>query len=319
MLSRSYALHGIGLRLSAEADIMRALDARLQPFAVEDARAADLEMAFCTADDVERPPSGLRSVYEPSGGGDVLYDPATDRLFIGFDERLQLVCEPSGGRTRAARTRACPEDTWLLSHPLLTLPLIETLRRRGLFNIHAAGAARNGRALLIAGPSGAGKTTLSIALARAGFDFLGDDTLFLTRAGDGLQVCAFPDEVDVTASTAEFFPELASLTASPRQPGWPKWSFRVESAFGGTRIAWAAEPAAIVFPRMVDEPKSCLEPLSGQRGLLELLPNILLTHPDACQAHLRILADLTSHVPCYELAMNRDVLALPALLGELLA
>jgi len=319
MLSQTYALHGIGVGVCAEPDIMAALDARLHPFRVHDTVALDMRMAFNTADPIELPPAGLRTVYEPQvGRGHVLYDPATDRLFIGYEDRLHLVCEPFSGRTRAARTSACPEDAWFLSHPLLTLPLVETLKRRGLFNIHAAGVARRGRALLIAGSSGAGKTTLSIAMARAGFDFLGDDTLFLTGAGDRVQVCAFPDEVDVTETTAAFFPELASLTAFPRPPGWPKWSFRLEDVFGA-RIAWTAEPAAIVFPRITPGEPSSLEPLSGQRALLEVLPNILLTQPDACQAHLRILADLTAQVPCYSLTMDRDVLALPALLEELLA
>src|SRR5262245_3573357 len=57
-------------------------------------------------------------------------------------------------------------DLWTLSHPLFTLPLVEMLKRRGLYGLHAGGVCLHGRALLLPGTSGSGKTTLTLALAR---------------------------------------------------------------------------------------------------------------------------------------------------------
>ena len=57
-------------------------------------------------------------------------------------------------------------------------------------------------------------------LVRAGFAFMGDDTLFLTAPNSGkLRVLAFPDEADVTEQTASFFPELQKLSTSSHPPG----------------------------------------------------------------------------------------------------
>jgi energy-coupling factor transporter ATP-binding protein EcfA2 len=49
--------------------------------------------------------------------------------------------------------------------------------------LHAASLVKNGRALLISGRPGAGKTTLSLALEEAAFKFGGDDIAILDRTG----------------------------------------------------------------------------------------------------------------------------------------
>ena len=57
------------------------------------------------------------------------------------------------------------------------------MRRRGRLVLHANVVGRNGRALLRVGRSGAGKTTLTRALLRTGFEFLSDD-LAVVEVGD---------------------------------------------------------------------------------------------------------------------------------------
>jgi hypothetical protein len=314
---RHYSLYGLSLSVSALPDLMSAVDARLKAFTSGPERREDLRFDFRSdATHPERPLDGvLRAVYEPERG-EVLYDDAGDRLHMRFD-RIRAMCDPVEGHTRVSVCDTDPADRWLLSHPVLTLPLLESLKRRGLYSLHAAGLGRAGRALLVAGSSGAGKTTLTIALARAGFDFLSDDMLFLSTRTGGVRVHAFPDEVDVTDSTARFFPELCPLLTRPRQPGWPKWSFRVETVYR-TNVAWTCAPAAVVFPRIAHTAGSRLEPMRSDEALLELLPNVLLTEPRACQAHLAALAELTSSTPCYRLWTGADFDALPALLGALL-
>lgn len=87
---------------------------------------------------------------------------------------------------------------------MLTIPLIELLKRRRLFSVHAACLATNGCGVLFAGASGSGKSTLALSLLMSGFEFLGDDMVFL-RNGDGPQrALAFPDAIDFTPSTNSF-------------------------------------------------------------------------------------------------------------------
>jgi hypothetical protein len=152
-----------------------------------------------------------------------------------------------------------------------------------------------------------------LALARAGLDFLGDDTLFLAWRAEGLRVLAFPDEIDLTDETAGFFPEVATR----RTPGWRKRQLRAEEAFGA-RIAWECEPAVLVFPRVSGRPRSELRPADPGEALFELAPNVLLTQPGASQAHLDALAELARASRCYRLETGTDLDEAAALLRGLL-
>jgi hypothetical protein len=262
-----------------------------------------------------RPAAG-RPVYDPPVG-EVVYDDAADQLYIGYGPRLRVLCEPGRGRARASAAGMEEEDLWSLSHPLFTLPLVELLKRRGLYGLHAGGVCRDGRALLLPGTSGSGKSTLTLALARAGFGFLGDDTLFLARRPEGVRILAFPDEFDLTDQTVSFFPELAPLLGEPRLQGWRKRQVRAERAYG-VPVVWECAPAALVFPRVAGVRTSELTPLSPAEALIELAPNVLLTEARSSQGHLDALAELVERSDCYRLATGTDLEAAVERLGELM-
>jgi hypothetical protein len=255
-------------------------------------------------------------VYDPDQGA-VLYGEENDLLYVEYADRIRAICDPVSGSTRVAVLRPVPADRWLLSHPIVTLPLLEILKRRGLYGLHAAGLSREGRGLLLVGASGSGKTTLAITLTRVGYDFLGDDMLFLSTENKSLQVRAFPDEVDITEHTARLFSELRPMLGKHRQPGWPKWSFRAEAMYD-VELVRVCKPAAVVFPRIAKAETSKLELMGGEEALLEMVPNVLLTEAHSCQAHLAALARLATETPCYRLWTGPDFESLPTLLGSIL-
>lgn len=69
--------------------------------------------------------------------------------------------------------------------PLLKAELIDSVLRRASYEValHAAALARDQGAVLLLGAPGAGKTTLGIALAKAGLAVLADDVVLLKRHG----------------------------------------------------------------------------------------------------------------------------------------
>jgi len=340
---RSYALHGLHLAVSGWGEAVDALHARLACLPVLEAGTGpDLELEFVAGLEPERASGVGRPVYDPPEGT-VLYEDERDRLVLELGPRLRAVCEPGLGRARLACLGIDCEggDLWTLSHPLATLPLVELLKRRGLYSVHAAGLCRNGRGLVLPGTSGAGKSTLTIALVRAGFGFLGDDTLFLAQRPEGLRLLAFPDEVDLTEPTLAFFPELTSHLASPR-PGWRKRQLRIADRLGlpgeatgcsqspkeragqtepvyGAEVVWECAPGHLVFPRVSGKEESRLTPLDPGEALLELVPNVLLTEPASSQAHLDALAGLANASACWRLETGSDLDGAVRLLEELFA
>jgi hypothetical protein len=310
-----YDLHGLRLAVAATGEAERAaagVRARLAGLPTS-MGSPDVTFEVIDGHPFLRP-EGARPVYDPPLG-EVVYDDASDRLYIGHGPRLSVLCEPGRGLTRASVMGMEEGDLWTLSHPLFTLPLVEMLKRRGLYGLHAGGVCRDGRALLLPGTSGAGKTTLTLALARAGLGFLGDDTLFLRRGPEGVEVLAFPDEFDLTDETVAFFPELRSLLDTERPEGWRKRQLRP----AGTGVIWQAAPALLVFPRVAGVPESRLVPMDRGEALLELAPNVLLTEPRSAQTHLDVLAELVERSECWRLATGTDLDEAVRRVTELLA
>jgi hypothetical protein len=305
----AYDLHGVRIGVAASGEAERAaagVHARLAGLPRDGAGPPDLLFEIHAGDvhAFERP-AAARPVYDPPVG-EVVYDDGAGLLYIGYGPRLSVLCEPGRGRARASAAPMTEEDLWSLSHPLFTLPLVELLKHRGLYGLHAGGVCREGRALLLPGTSGSGKSTLTLALARAGFGFLGDDTLFLARRPDGLKILAFPDELDLTDQTVAFFPELAPLLDASRPAGWRKRQIRAERTYS-SEVVWECEPALLVFPRVAGVLQSELTPMEKDEALLELAPNVLLTDPGSSQAHFDALAELVERSECWRLETGTDL------------
>jgi hypothetical protein len=87
--------------------------------------------------------------------------------------------------------------------------------------IHAACVSRHGRGMLLCGESGAGKSSLAYACARAGWTFTSDDASYLLRDGDQSRVIGNSHQVRFRPSAKELFPELHGRCLTPRAEGKP--------------------------------------------------------------------------------------------------
>lgn len=317
----SYDFHGIGVKVCGSESILAGLASRLGQLPQSPGPASELRFEFesaatVSAHRIHKPPGKERPFYSPLVG-EAIYFPECDELYLDYGGRVRVLCRPAEGRCILSLLQPELDQLWLATHPLFTIPLIEMLKRRSKFNVHAAAFARNGRALLLPGTTGAGKSTLTVCLLRAGLDFLGDDMAFLEDSIP-LRVLAFPENIDITETTATFFAELKELTQKPLRPGWPKHEIQ-STDFFASRIAWCTEPSAVVFPQIGNVAESSLTPISSDEAFQALAPNVLLTEMQSSKAHFAALARLANDVPCYRLRTGRDFDHIPHLLGELLS
>jgi hypothetical protein len=300
MNARLYDIHGVRLEIAAEDPIVdAAVFGRLRHFVADGGAPPSIRIAYRAAGSLAASGTPGRPVYDPPTGS-VTFDDEDDVLHIEH-AGVRARCEAARGQAIVAGPA---DDPWLLSRPMLTFPMLELLKRHGRFSLHAAGAALDGQPVLAAGTSGAGKSTLAVALMRAGFEFLADDMVFLTRE-PSLLVHPFPDETDLTDESAGFFPELEHLVGHVPE-GWPKHHLRVDVTFGAA-IAAPAAPALIVFPRPSGRSRSVVTPMAPHEVLRELAPNVLLTERTASQAHLDVLGELARGTPAYRLATGHDL------------
>ena len=153
----------------------------------------------------------------------------------------------------------------------------------GVAPVHAACLVRDGRGVLLAGPSGTGKSTMAIAMARRGYELLSDDWSYLSvtedRDGVGtLQAWGLPVPVKLLPDASSFFPELhdcqveVSLNGEISYEVFPEECFRVGRSLrcrvtnvvlleSGTEPGWAM--LSISPNEAMNHLQAEVEPLEG--------------------------------------------------------
>ena len=133
---------------------------------------------------------------------------------------------------------------------LIGLALVSGWRAAGWTPVHGAAVTRDGKCLLLCAMSGGGKSTLTAALVRDGWQTLGDDKLLLRLGADGEpEVAALLHSFNLHPKTREWFPEVGDLELQPRYSAWtPKRKVYADDVWPG-RTAQRARPTHIVRVR----------------------------------------------------------------------
>ena len=303
----NYSLCAVGIEVRATEEVAALLRSRLRFLRSLPAQPASVVFDIRAGGDDDfaaRPEGPCRAVYD-TPGGQLMYFEGPDQLYLDYTGYLRLLCSPAAGLVESA-VLSNGLASVLAAYPYFTVPLIEVMKRKGRFPLHAACVAREGRGVLIAGMSGLGKSTLTATLVAEGWDFLTDDMVFIARQDGAALVWGLSDEIDCTDETAGMVAELRHLVHQPTLTGRDKHPVDVEAAFG-VRPVPACRPHALVLPTISGEPRSVLRTVSASYALREIAPNVLLTQSAATQAHLDALAQLVREVPCYSLAAGTDL------------
>ncbi len=247
------------------------------------------------------------------------YEVTQDQEFLIADFHGVGVLVINGKQGQAQGYLINPEQlpTTLIEY-VFHLALIELLRRRGLYTIHATALEYHGSAVLIPGNSGRGKTTSFISLLRSGYRYLSDDHPLLHDSGAHIEVLPFPIKINVTDATVQFFPELREASEQVLHPGFPKRYFYADDLYP-MAVGQRSQPGIVLFPHVVDAPRSRLELLPKSRALEAMLPQALLVYDqEVARREFQVLAKLVQQVDCYRLHFGRDILDLPKLITPLL-
>ncbi len=122
------------------------------------------------------------------------------------------------------------------------LPTQDLLLRSGASLVHGAAVAVGGRGVLIAGPSGAGKTAISLAaLTEARWQLIADDVAVATAAG---RLLATPAPIALYPHHLDLLPAAARRELSLAVAGKRRWTavraLPVVGRAGQAAKAWAA-------------------------------------------------------------------------------
>jgi len=146
-------------------------------------------------------------------------------LLVTADSDNVCVAQFPTGKTRMVVSSAAIAHPSYFTETFLEAASASQLWTRFATPIHAACVAINGRGVLLCGDSGAGKSSLSYACARAGWQFISDDCSYLLHNETGRNVLGDCHRVRFRPSAAELFPEIADADVTPRLDGTPSVEF----------------------------------------------------------------------------------------------
>lgn len=186
--------------------------------------------------------------------------------------------------------------------------VLAELYQRGIYAIHAGAVVGPQGALLIAGRSGQGKTTLVLGMLRNGFGLLSDE--FAVAEPASQRLLPYRRSIHIRPGTPELIPELAFVADRPqvRLGGGIEWTLTPDDlarAFPGC-LAEAAPLRGVLLldgaPRPGAEP--AITPLPAALATIELLRGTWAVSQDFGGGLARLGA-LLSGVPCARLRAGK--------------
>lgn len=312
MIERSYEIHGRPLFVRSEIESsIEVLDSvlslyRAGPRLVTGEAATGLHIEVM----IDEIGAGV-----PAVGRDVGHTEDGTRFVIDTNGTL-LVIAPGVGhaeinpeRSRAQVTMRA-DDTgrmWRSAHRLVYPAMMELLKGTGLFSIHASAVAHEKGGLLLCGPSGSAKSTLSLALARAGLGLLSDDTCFVQRDASGaISILAFWEDLHLTEQTLELLDAADVRSVAERRPQSEKWFVPLRK-LTGLRPVPRAEPRWLVFPGFDTKGPTRLSPLTKSEAMGRLVRQSLVPTADVhARAQFDLLTALCETAACLQLHMAGD-------------
>jgi len=200
------------------------------------------------------------------------------------------------------------------------------LKRFYTFQWHCAAIEKNGKAVLLPGHSGSGKSTTALTLLEGGFNFLSDDETFVTRRGNRIEAIGTAPTIHLTEDTLSLFPKMLGLKDAPRVRRSKGMKRRVDvSKVAPRNNSKRCFVHCVLFPRVTGAPKTKLKPLTPSQGLARCLDlfdaggyKAWLPDKRAMQCQLELYCLLVESCPTYDLLLGKDTAQTTALIEGLL-
>lgn len=166
---------------------------------------------------------------------------------IVSDAQNFATCDLKGGFASAWLTSNTIENKGYLRYYFLEAVAMCLLVSLHLTPIHAACVAIGNSGVLLCGDSGAGKSSLAFACARAGWTYISDDASYLVRSRGDRFVVGNSNQIRLRPSASKLFVELKGFSETPRVIGKPSIEVPISSLLENVTTAVGSVVEYVVF------------------------------------------------------------------------
>lgn len=204
---------------------------------------------------------GIYLIYDFDGPFTHIY--VHDTAIIKFDKRCidhsnVILPEVPPGSTSSSETGLTP-----LPEAFFYPMMAEWIRNFGRCLMHCGAVELRGKAVMLTGPPGSGKSTHVLRLLQKGARFLADDLALLRRDAKSLMLEPFREVANVHMESINRFPELSRLRTGP-QRGDGKYSIDIITFFNQQAVSGACAGTIL---RLHPDQESWLRPTDPARYL----------------------------------------------------
>ncbi len=191
------------------------------------------------------------------------------------------------------------------------------LDRGGYQIVHAAGVGFQHGGLIIAGKSGAGKSTIAVACLNSSLPLAGDDNVILSTLGPSM-VYSLYNSANLDHNSISLLPFFEERKVPVQEHHIDKVLFYLYKNFPD-RIISHFPLKAIVVSQIEGKGPSSLKPLSAAAALTALAPTSIFQVPGNKQTAFSRISQIVRQTPCYQLTIGASVDNIPPLLTDLIS
>jgi hypothetical protein len=204
---------------------------------------------------------------------------------------------------------------WENSFPMRSI-LHWRFRHDPLQAIHAGAVGNASGGVLIAGKSGSGKSTTTLACLTSGLLYAGDDYVLADIAGEPY-VHSLYSTAKLVPDNCDRFPQLRPLVSNPDKLGEQKALIYLREHFPAS-IVRGLPLRAILLPRVTGQPNTKLVKAGAMDAFRAIAPTTLLHLTRATDEAARKISALCRSLPVYWLDAGTELPQIPQVIAKFL-
>lgn len=212
------------------------------------------------------------------------------------------------------------QNPLILQFPLISVGFLVLFWQFNFHELHAACLAKDGKGLLLVGPTGSAKSTLALTLVKAGWNYLSDDMVVIRQTSRELEALTLRRVFKVSQKLITNHPELTHIAKNPLYSFNGDIYVYIDEVYG-SQFTQMCIPRMVIFPRITLQEESQIKPLKISEAFISLIENggyYIGLDNMIMRKRVEIMKEFLNQTECYQMSVGLDIYNDPLKLLEIL-